>query len=82
MTGRIRICKIKNNEMKNDDPFRVWNSPMYEDNPFAPHNGIDSDDPFKPWNSPFGKEDDLNDRERRSYGLRPKRRQDDEYEDY
>ena len=57
--------------MTNDDPFRVWNG-IRKDDPFAPHNGFDADNPFKPWNSPFGKEDDLNDRERKAYGLRPK----------
>lgn len=64
----------------NDDPFQVWNNPMYKDNPFAPHNGFDGDNPFKPWNNPFGKEDDLSERERRDYGLRDKRRyEDDDY---
>jgi len=59
--------------MKNDDPFRVWNDPMHDD-PFAPHNDpMYKDDPSKPWNDPFGKEDDLTDRERRAYGLRPKK---------
>jgi hypothetical protein len=54
---------------KNNDPFRVWNDPSYSDDPFAAHNGFDSDNPFKPWNNPFGKEEDLTDDERRSYGL-------------
>ena len=64
--------------MKNDNPFRIWNNPMREDDPCSPHNGPDADNPFKPWNSPFGKEDDLTDSERKAYGLRPKRRYDEE----
>ena len=69
--------------MKNDDPFRIWNNPMHEDDPFAPHNGFDADNPFKPWNDPLGREDDLTDSERQAYGLRPKRRYyEEENEDY
>lgn len=65
----------------NDDPFAPWNDPMHQDDPFAPHNGFDGDNPFKPWNEPFGSERDLNDRERRDYGL-PVRRRHHEEEDY
>jgi len=66
----------------NDDPFRVWNSPMHDD-PFSPHNGPDADNPFKPWNSPFGKESDLTDREANAYGIRRSRRSsEDEQDDY
>jgi hypothetical protein len=65
---------------ENDDPFRIWNDPFHKDDPFAPHNGFDGDNPFKPWNSPFGKEEDLTARECRDYGLRDKRRyEEDEY---
>lgn len=53
----------------NDDPWRVWNSSEYQDDPDAPHNGIDGDDPLKPWNDIAGSEDDLTDEERRGYGL-------------
>lgn len=53
----------------NKDPFRVWNSPINADSPFAPHNGFHKESPFKPWNSPFGNEGDLNRDERRAYGL-------------
>ncbi len=68
---------------KNTDPFNIWNSPMHSDNPMAPHNGFDADNPFKPWNDPLGSDEDLNDNERRAYGLRPKRRaEDDEDDDY
>lgn len=62
----------------NDNPFAPWNSPMEKDNPFAPHNGFDSDNPFKPWNSPFGREEDLNDKERRDYGIRDRRNYEEE----
>lgn len=61
---------------KNEDPFQIWNDPFQQDNPFAPHNGIDSDDPFKPWNDPFGTDKDLTRQERRDYGL-PDLREDD-----
>lgn len=67
---------------RNDDPMRPWNNPMYEDDPFAPHNDpMEKDNPFKPWNNPLGHEDQLSDRERRAYGLSPKRRYDED-EDY
>ncbi|MCX7819411.1 MAG: hypothetical protein N2652_09440 [Kiritimatiellae bacterium] len=50
----------------------MWNSPIYRNHPFAPHNrAIDRDSPFKPWNSPFGREADLTAEERRDYGLPP-----------
>ena len=65
---------------QNNDPFRVWNSPM-NDSPFAPHNGIDKDNPFKPWNSPYGREEDLTDREAESYGIRRRKRYSEE-DDY
>lgn len=63
----------------NDDPFQPWNG-FDRDDPFAAHNGFDADNPFKLWNSPFGKAEDLNDEERRSYNLPSKRR--NEEEDY
>ena len=66
---------------QNDNPFRVWNSPMH-DSPSAPHNGIDADNPFKPWNSPFGKESDLTDREAASYGIRRRSRHEEQEDDY
>lgn len=62
---------------RNDDPFAPWNNPM-NDSPFAPHNGMDADNPMKPWNNPLGKADDLNDNERRGYGLPPKKNYYDE----
>ena len=39
----------------NDNPFEIWNDPMYEDDPFAPWNDpMYKDDPFACWNDPFG----------------------------
>lgn len=56
---------------KNDDPFKPWNDPMYQDDPFAPHNDImKEDDPFKPWNDPIGDLDDLDDDEKKYYGIK------------
>jgi hypothetical protein len=56
--------------MPNQNPFAPWNNPMYKDDPFAPHNDtMRKDSPFEPWNSPFGDEDDLNDEDRKAYGL-------------
>lgn len=51
----------------NDDPFRVWNSPEFIDDPLAPHNDSDGDDPLKPWNDPSGDEDDLESADREYY---------------
>lgn len=66
---------------RNNDPFKVWNDPMYKNDPFAPHNDpMYRDDPFKPWNDHFGYEDQLNEKERSQYGLRSKRRYDEEEE--
>lgn len=62
----------------NTDPFATWNGPLNQDNPFAPHNGFDGDNPFKPWNEPFGSEEDLNDQERKDYGLSQRRSRFDE----
>jgi hypothetical protein len=62
----------------NDDPFQPWNDPMRKNDPFAPHNGHDSDNPFKPWNNPLGRESDLDDNERRDYGL-PKRSREEDF---
>lgn len=68
---------------KNNDPFQVWNG-FDRDNPFAAHNGFDRDDPFKPWNDTFGRDDQLNNEERRSYGLPPKRSRwdDNDYDNF
>lgn len=56
--------------MINDNPFMVWNSPEFEEDPTAPHNRPDiKDDPFKPWNDPFGDHDDLTPEEREYYGI-------------
>jgi len=66
----------------NDDPFAPWNNPMYQDDPFAAHNNpMESDNPFKPWNEPFGSVNDLNDRERESYRIPPKRRYEEDGND-
>jgi len=62
---------------RNTDPFAPWNNPMYENDPFAAHNGYDSDNPFKSWNNPFGSTSDLSDSEKRSYHIEPD--YDDEY---
>jgi len=41
--------------MRNDDPFKKWNDPMYADDPLAPWNDpMRRDDPFACWNDPFG----------------------------
>lgn len=66
--------------MENDNPFTPWHNPMYEDNPFAPHNGIDKDNPFKPWNNPFGTADDLTCDERKKYNLPCKKTYDEQDE--
>ena len=68
--------------MKNDNPFRVWNSDWFKDDPFAPHNGVDKDDPFKAWNDPLGDEDDLTESEKRYYGIRGRKRDEEEDEEY
>lgn len=66
----------------NDDPFAVWNDPIYQDDPFAPHNDpVREDDPTEPWNNIFGSHDDLQDSDRRYYGL-PARYEYPEYDDY
>ena len=68
---------------RNNDPFAPWNDPMYKNDPLSPHNDpMYRDDPFKPWNDHFGSEDDLTDRERQAYGLRPRRRHDNNEEEY
>jgi hypothetical protein len=55
---------------KNDSPFAAWNSPIHKDSPFAPHNdAIRKDSPFEAWNRPTGRNDDLNKKDRKSYGL-------------
>lgn len=55
---------------RNNDPFQPWNDPIRKNDPFMPHNDpCYRDDPTKPWNSPFGNESELNDDERRKYGI-------------
>lgn len=39
--------------MRNTDPFKKWNDPMYKNDPFAPWNDpCKRDDPFACWNDP------------------------------
>ncbi len=65
----------------NTDPFAPWNDPMYKNDPLAPHNDpMYKDDFMKPWNNIFGSENQLNDRDRKGYGILPKRRYEDEYD--
>lgn len=54
--------------MKNNDPFQPWNNPMYKDDPFAPWNDpMRENDPFEPWNDVFGREEDLDEKDRQRY---------------
>lgn len=62
---------------QNTDPTRIWNQP-WGDQPWAPHNRIGGDAPWKPWNKPWGREEDLTDEEREGYGLKSKRRDNDD----
>lgn len=59
---------------RNTDPFAPWNDPCFKNDPCAAHNDpCDKNDPCKPWNEPFGSANDLDDNERRSYGLGSRR---------
>lgn len=67
---------------KNNDPSAPWNDPYFSNDPLSPHNDpIYRDDPTKPWNNPAGSSNDLNDRERSSYGLRQRSRSNSFYDD-
>jgi len=66
----------------NDDPFQPWNSPMYKDNPLAPHNGIDRDNPLKPWNSPCGNQSGLTGEEAQAYNISRRRGYEREQDNY
>jgi hypothetical protein len=68
------------NNHRNTDPFAPWNDPMYKNDPFAPHNDpMRKNDFTEPWNDIFGSEKDLNNRDKKAYGLRSARYDESDY---
>ncbi|MDD4061463.1 MAG: hypothetical protein PHW08_12290 [Kiritimatiellae bacterium] len=62
--------RMDNSYPKNKDPSAVWNDFARKNDPTAPHNTESGrGDPSKPWNQIGGGNNDLNQEERKAYGL-------------